>query len=179
MQFFYSQSDSGFYVDEVHGQNMPPDAVPITETEHAALLDGQSDGKLIKADAGGRPFLADPPPPTLDEARAAKLSDINEGAQMQLDEAFNSYPEAEQKSWPTQEREARAWLADNAAPTPMLNEIATARGLTLADLCARVVVKADAFAAQSGAIFGKRQAYEDQLNLATSLAEVDAITPIF
>lgn len=43
---------------------IPADAVEITTEEHAALLDGQSQGKRIVADIDGRPMLADPAPPT-------------------------------------------------------------------------------------------------------------------
>ncbi|KDD65579.1 phage tail protein [Pseudomonas mandelii PD30] len=38
--------------------------VEITLEEHAALLQGQSDGKRIEADAGGAPVLVDPPLPS-------------------------------------------------------------------------------------------------------------------
>ena len=61
---FYSKSTGGFYTREIHGDNIPADAVEITEAEHAALLEGQSMGKRIVADESGRPILQDPPPPT-------------------------------------------------------------------------------------------------------------------
>ena len=50
---FYSKSANGFYSREIHGDNIPADAVEITIEEHAALLDGQRQGKLIAADADG------------------------------------------------------------------------------------------------------------------------------
>ena len=61
---FYSKSTGGFYTREIHGDNIPDDAVEITEAEHAALIEGQSQGKRIVADESGRPILQDPPPPT-------------------------------------------------------------------------------------------------------------------
>ena len=61
---FYSPLKNGFYDPAIHGDNIPADAVEITDTEHQALLDGQSAGKLIQADIEGRPTLADRPPPT-------------------------------------------------------------------------------------------------------------------
>lgn len=64
---FYSKSTGGFYTREIHGDNIPADAVEITEAEHAALLEGQSQGKLIVADESGRPILQDPPPPTAEQ----------------------------------------------------------------------------------------------------------------
>lgn len=63
----YAKSTGGFYIDEIHGGNIPSDAVEITEAEHAALLEGQSQGKVIVADESGRPILQDPPPPTIEQ----------------------------------------------------------------------------------------------------------------
>lgn len=64
---FYSKSTGGFYTREIHGDNIPADAVEITEAEHAALIEGQSLGKRIVADENGRPILQDPPPPTAEQ----------------------------------------------------------------------------------------------------------------
>lgn len=64
---FYSKTTGGFYTREVHGDNIPGDAVEITEADHAALLEGQSQGKLIVADENGYPILQDPPPPTAEQ----------------------------------------------------------------------------------------------------------------
>lgn len=60
---FYSPSKNGFYDPAVHGDNIPADAVAITHEQHQALIDGQSAGKVIAADANGFPVLQDPPPP--------------------------------------------------------------------------------------------------------------------
>lgn len=64
---FYSKTTSGFYTREIHGDNIPADAVEITKEEHLALINGQSQGKRIVADASGRPLLQDPPPPTIEQ----------------------------------------------------------------------------------------------------------------
>lgn len=60
---FYSPSQNGFYDPAIHGDNIPADAVEITREQHAALIEGQSQGKVIAADADGHPVLQDPPPP--------------------------------------------------------------------------------------------------------------------
>ena len=67
---FYSKTTGGFYTAEIHGDNIPDDAVEITADEHAALLEGQSQGKIIYADKNGKPILKDPPPPTAEELQA-------------------------------------------------------------------------------------------------------------
>lgn len=64
---FYSKSTKGFYLEEFHGTEIPEDAVEITLEEHAALIKGQSDGKIIVADIDGRPMLQDQPPPTTEQ----------------------------------------------------------------------------------------------------------------
>ena len=61
---FASKSTRGFYDAAIHGDKIPADAVEITAEDHAALMDGQSNGKLIDFDEAGYPFLADPAPPT-------------------------------------------------------------------------------------------------------------------
>lgn len=60
---FYSAQTGGFYDRAIHGDNIPADAVEITANQHRELIEGQSQGKLIQADANGFPVLADPPAP--------------------------------------------------------------------------------------------------------------------
>lgn len=50
----YAKSTGGFYDPEIN-TNIPADAVEITELDHAALLAAQAVGKIIKADAEGKP----------------------------------------------------------------------------------------------------------------------------
>lgn len=64
---FYSKSTGGFYDVAIHGENIPSDAVEVTAESHAALLAGQSAGKLISAGNDGVPMLIDPPAPTADQ----------------------------------------------------------------------------------------------------------------
>lgn len=73
---FYSKSTNGFYDIAIHGGNIPEDAVEITSAEHAALLQAQSEGKLIMATAQGSPIAVLPIPPTLPEIKSAKLAQL-------------------------------------------------------------------------------------------------------
>lgn len=66
----YAKSTGGFYDAAIHGDNIPADAVEITAEDHAALLEGQSQGKIISADKNGKPILKDPQPPTAEELQA-------------------------------------------------------------------------------------------------------------
>ncbi|MFN9280890.1 MAG: DUF4376 domain-containing protein [Betaproteobacteria bacterium] len=62
---FYASSTGGFYHPAIHGDNIPADAVEITDERHAELLLGESQGKLIVADEHGHPQLQDAPVPPL------------------------------------------------------------------------------------------------------------------
>jgi hypothetical protein len=64
MTIYYSKTTTGFYDSEIHGANIPADAVAITQQAHAELLAGQSAGKIITADSHGAPILQNPPAPT-------------------------------------------------------------------------------------------------------------------
>jgi hypothetical protein len=71
---YYSQEKQGFYFSDVHGENIPTDAVEITEGEYATLYAGLSVGRKIKIGANGRPFNEEPPARTLTTAKLAKLA---------------------------------------------------------------------------------------------------------
>lgn len=67
---FYSASTHGFYSSSIHGDNIPADAKEITKEQHAALLQGQSVGKIISPDVNGYPVLIEQEPPTIEQIRA-------------------------------------------------------------------------------------------------------------
>lgn len=66
MQYLWSSSTGGFYVDEIH-TDIPTDAVEITPELHQSLLADNGNGKIIQAGANGQPIAVDPPEPTSDE----------------------------------------------------------------------------------------------------------------
>lgn len=119
-----------------------------------------------------------PPVPTFKEAKAAKLSEINKAANKIMAALVSTYPDREISTFDKQEAEARAYMADPTAPTPLLSALAKARGLSMDELVKRVIAKADAFAAASGYIIGQRQALEDQLDTCKTLEEVQSIVVI-
>jgi hypothetical protein len=67
-------------------------------------------------------------------------------------------PDFERATWENQEREARAWLADNAADTPTLSIMSLRRGDTVADLVPKVIIAADGFRQLGADNLGKLQA---------------------
>lgn len=61
---FYSPTTQGFYTTEIHGEDIPGDAVEISDAAHAALLTAQSAGQRIVTGSAGAPIAIDPPGPT-------------------------------------------------------------------------------------------------------------------
>ena len=116
-----------------------------------------------------------PPVPTLEEVKAAKLSEINAAADRAIATLTATYPDREISTFDKQESEARAYAADPTASTPLLSALAEARGISLPDLVERVLAKADAFIVASGSIIGQRQALKDRLDICTTIEEVQAI----
>ncbi len=80
---FYSATTGGFYDTAIHSE-IPADAVEITDEQHAALLDGQSIGKRIVADADGRPVLSDPPPTPFSDIKATVLAQVRAAREVVL-----------------------------------------------------------------------------------------------
>lgn len=117
-----------------------------------------------------------PPVPTLEEVKAAKLSEINAAADRAIGTLTVTYPDREISTFDKQESEARAYAADATASTPLLSALAQARGISLLDLVERVLAKADILAMASGSIIGQRQALEDRLDTCTTVEDVQAIT---
>lgn len=71
---YFSASTGGFYDPDIHGSNIPVDAVEITAEDYAALLDAQSQGKIIKANSKGKPVAADPPLPSGNDAIKSQIA---------------------------------------------------------------------------------------------------------
>ncbi|MDP3165109.1 MAG: DUF4376 domain-containing protein [Hydrogenophaga sp.] len=88
---FYSKTTGGFYTRDIHGENIPGDAVEITLEAHRDLMVGQSAGMTIVGDVDGFPTLVARVPPTLNELKAAKNGEINTA---RLAANFTTFPHA-------------------------------------------------------------------------------------
>lgn len=73
-------------------------------------------------------------------------------------------------TWDQQVSEARSYLADANTVVPMLESLATLRGILLADLVDKIIDKATSYAAVVGALLGRKQAIDDL----TEASELDA-----
>lgn len=111
---FYSKSTGGFYSREIHGDNIPADAVEITKELHAALIEGQSQGKLITADENGKPVLQDRPAPTKAELLAMAEAQRAAAYREEADPLFFKYQRgsATKEEWLAKIDEIKARFPD-------------------------------------------------------------------
>lgn len=107
-------------------------------------------------------------------ARAAAKDLLLAEADRLATSLVSGYSDAERSAWPAKLDEARAVLADPAAPTPLLGIEARLRGVTVADLAARIVAKAPLTLAIPAAVAGLRAATEATIDAAADQAEIDA-----
>lgn len=78
---FYSAINKGFYSREIHGENIPSDAVEITHSVYVRLLQEQVNGRPILSDVDGYPYSASVHVPTEEEVRTDKITAL----QVQID----------------------------------------------------------------------------------------------
>ncbi len=181
---FYAKSTGGFYDREIHGSNIPSDAVEITSAEHAALLAAQSSGKRIEAYANGYPVAVDPPPPTMAEVQAAALAAIDAAAGAARGR-YITVATGQEATYMLKESQARAYAAAgypaaSVATYPMVRAEAYAvygPAPTAAETmaaCDAIIAQADAWIDKAAAIEQARIGGKRTVTGATDLAGVDA-----
>lgn len=99
----YAKSTGGFYSAEIHGENIPADAVEISQEYYESLLNGQSKGNLITSDKDGAPVLTSPQPPSTDQlatsARAQRDTLLTASDWTQLPDAQASLSPEKKAAW--------------------------------------------------------------------------------
>ncbi|PID61715.1 MAG: hypothetical protein CR974_04090 [Gammaproteobacteria bacterium] len=117
----------------------------------------------------------------LADAKTEKLSILNLTAEQFVDNLTQAHntPEFERATWGVQREEALAWFADNNAHTPTLDSIAAIRGVPSEVLRQKAYEKAMAYQAVIVTVTGQRQRFEDDIEAATSMAELEAIDIAF
>ena len=89
--------------------------------------------------------------------------------ELKLAAVQHPYSDNEVKTWSIQVEEAKAYLANNAASTPLITALAENRNITVAELVAKIMENATAFSTASGNILGQQQKYLDSVQTATDL----------
>ena len=85
------------------------------------------------------------------------------------------YGPYEMATWDQQYAEAVALMADPNAAVPLLDALATARGMAVAALAQRIIRNREVWSALTGSVVGQRLAIVDRINAATSVEEVAAV----
>ena len=102
---------------------------------------------------------------------------VNLRTNIALQEIKSGYPELETQTWDQQEKEARAYLLDSGAHTPMLDAICLHSGESKGSLAVYIVQKADTFAARAGRILGVKRSLNALLELEPDPSVLDLDTP--
>ena len=113
------------------------------------------------------------------EAKAEKesaLVNANTEYENQVKALTTGIPESEKLTWTKQEQEARAYLADSSAVTPLLDGIVASRGVDKDYLVLKVIEKADMYATTIGYLIGYRQAVENTLTQTSGASKLDVPT---
>jgi hypothetical protein len=80
----------------------------------------------------------------------------------------------EQLSFEQQKSEAAAWTADNTASTPMLTTMATARGISVSDLVAKINTKVTAYNSAVATLLSEQKVLEDEVDACDTIAKAHA-----
>jgi len=109
----YSASTGGFYSAEIHGENIPDDALDISLEFYQGLLNAQSNGMKIIPGEDGFPILVeyDPPVPTYQ----SELADLNAAWQKKVDSYNRAFAVAALSDGPSEESKKLAIRADYEA----------------------------------------------------------------
>lgn len=92
-----------------------------------------------------------------------KANEARSAADQAVAPYMEEFSSVEKQTWPRQQEEVRAYLADNSAPTPTLDGLAEARGISRNLMLEKAIAKVTAFEPISVAVVGRQQAYEDAI----------------
>ncbi len=138
----------------------------------------EAEKKRLEAETADRP-------PTLEEAKAAKLAEVMAAYQAAFAPVEAVYPTAEREGWQIQEAEARAVLADpEGAPetlAPVLSLLVQIRGRgeTVADMAAKVLANAGQWRLLYASLTGQQQKMYADVSALSSLEAVRAYPTAF
>lgn len=152
--------------------------------DYRGVLVFTKDGEQIWQQIGSLPdgvSLTPPESVNIDGLKSVKLVALNAAAQAFINKhaGIDSVPEFEFASWAIQAAEAKAWQEDKAAPTPVLDGIATARGIPADTLKAAALRKTLAYEQLAAHVAGQRQALQSKIEAAKTQAALDKIVVVF
>lgn len=152
--------------------------------DYRGVLVFTKDGEQIWQQIGSLPdgvSLTPPKSANIDGVKSGKLVALNAAAQAFINKhaGIDSVPEFEFASWSIQASEAKAWQLDKNAPTPVLDGIATARGIPADTLKAAALRKTLAYEQLAAHVAGQRQALQSKIEAAKKQSDLDKIEIAF
>lgn len=155
----------------IHQETDPETGLPFTES--AALAWEEATLGAFAADtAAAAAARAEADAVRLPDIKALKIAQIRAHFEAIVAALKADAAPYEVETWPLQQAEHSAWMANNATPTPYTTTLAEKRGIPHATLMAKIGVKVAGLAT----IQGMQQAMEDAVKAATTEAEVDAVS---
>ena len=106
-------------------------------------------GRVVKTERNDKSYL---------------LSKANADFETAISSLTSSIPTSEISTWTKQEQEARAYLLDSNAPTPLIDAICLTRECDKSYLVSKIIEKADAYAVAVGTLTGIRQKLEKEIS---------------
>lgn len=152
--------------------------------DYRGVLVFSKDGEQIWQQIGSLPdgvSLTPDESVNINDLKSVKLVILNAAAQAFINKhaGIDSVPEFEFASWSIQASEAKAWQLDKNAPTPVLDSIATARGIPADTLKAAALRKTLAYEQLAAHVAGQRQALQSKIEAAKTQAALDKIAVVF
>lgn len=172
---FYAKSTGGFYTTEIHGDNIPSDAVVITEATHQSLLAGQSSGQVISADATGKPILVSfASLMTLDQTKVTQIATLTNAYNNAIQQPINYMSTTFQADSASQDTLNKVLVAlSGTVPTGFYWMDSTNNKVSMT--FAQLQGLAGAMMAQGWTAFQHLQAQKSLVNAATTATAVSAI----
>lgn len=103
------------------------------------------------------------PPPAPAETYEEAVARINTEFEAEMKAIRAQYPPSEREGWARQEAEARAFLADPLAPTPVIDSMIAESGEDKTLIAQGIMAKVDAYSAYYGAALGRKRYKISQL----------------
>ena len=152
----------------------------VATPDHRGREGFMPDGSPCKIEAWGplpEGWTVEKPvvPLTLEEARTAKLAEINAGYSAAMAQLQAGYPPEEVLSWERQAAQARELQQNPAAEAAFVRGLAAAKQISVEELCARILRNAAAWEPMAAMLTGQRQVMEEIANLAETVEGVQAI----
>ena len=145
---------------------------PLTEKEYAAMV--APFAALWEAEKARMEREANSPP-TLEEARTAKLAEINAGYSAAMAQLQAGYPPEEVLSWERQAAQARELQQNPAAEAAFVRGLAAAKNLEVEEMTARILANVASWEPVAAMLTGARQVMEEAAHAAETIEELQAI----